>query len=405
MPGINREELDGRVEKIYDRVVAWRRHMHANPDLSYEEQATAAYIVGELKRMDPAGRWLQISQPDSTCVVADLRGGGGAGPIIALRADIDALPVEELTDVPFASKKKGVMHACGHDVHAAMLLGATQLLLEDAARIKGTVRLLFQPAEEVPPGGAKMMVEKGCLEGVSMVFGEHVFPFEGLTAGKVAYIRGPMTSSSDNFLIEIIGRGGHASMPEHSIDPIAIACLAVTGLQNVVTRRLPPSRCPVLTVSTFTSASDSFNVIPDRVTLKGTLRTRDPAVRVNAKKYMEEVLSGITKSYGASYTCKWIPGYDITVNHDAAVDVSLRVFEQVLASKDDVVLMPDCLNGSEDFSSYSNVRPANFVAIGCYNKAELCTPLNHNPKFKVDEVSMKTGVKVHYGTIHELLMK
>ncbi|CAC9518701.1 amidohydrolase [Leishmania donovani] len=405
MPAINREELDRRVEQIYDQVVAWRRYIHENPDLSFEEQPTAAYIMGELQKMDAKGEWLHISQPESNCVVADLKGGGGDGPIIALRADIDALPVEELTDVPFASKKQGVMHACGHDTHAAMLLGATRLLLEDAGRIKGTVRLLFQPAEEVPPGGAQMMIEKGCMEGVAMVFAEHIFPFPGLTTGKVGFMRGAVTSSSDCFCIDVIGRGGHASMPESSIDPIAIACLAVTALQQVVSRRMPPSKCPVLTVATITSSSDSYNVIPDRVTLKGTLRTQDREVRENTLKYVEDVVAGVTKSFGATYTCKWIDGYDLTINHPSAVDVSERVFAQVLPSKDDAVEFKECHYGSEDFSAFSNCCPGNFVGIGCYNEAEQCTALNHNAKFKVDEEAMKVGVKVHYGTIHELLMQ
>ncbi|KAG5472006.1 hypothetical protein CUR178_02671 [Leishmania enriettii] len=405
MPAIDREELDSRVEQIHDQVVAWRRYIHANPDLSFEEQPTAAYILGELQKMDTEGRWLHMSQPDSNCVVADLKGGAGDGPIIALRADIDALPVEELTDVPFASKKKGVMHACGHDTHAAMLLGATKLLLEDAEKIKGTVRLLFQPAEEVPPGGAKMMIEKGCMEGVSMVFGEHIFPLPGLTTGKVGYIQGAMTSSCDSFHIEVIGRGGHASMPEGAIDPIPIASLVVTGIQHIISRRLPASKCPVLTIATITSSSDSYNVIPDRVTLKGTLRTQDPEVRVRTRRYVEEVVSGLTMSYGATYSCRWIAGYDMTVNHKSAVDVSKSVFAQVLPSKDDVVEFKECLYGSEDFSALANCCPGNFVGIGCYNEAEQCTVPNHSARFKVDEAALKIGVKVHYGTIHELLMQ
>nr|AGT02647.1 aminoacylase [Crithidia acanthocephali] len=405
MPAIDRAELDARVEKIYDQVLAWRRYIHENPDLTFVEEPTAAYIAKELRKMDTEGKYLHITQPHPTCVVADIKGGAGEGPMIALRADIDALPVEELADVPFASKKKGVMHACGHDTHAAMLLGATQLLLEDAARIKGTVRLLFQPAEEVPPGGAKMMVEKGCMEGVSMVFGQHIFPMAMLPTGKVGFKRGAITSSSDNFHIEIIGRGGHASMPERAVDPIAIASLVVTGMQQIISRRMPPSKCPVLTVASIQSSSDSYNVIPDKVTLKGTLRTQDRDVRKNGRQYVQEVCEGITKSYGASCKCEWMDGYDLTINADVACDVSERVLAQILPSPDDVVRISDCLMGSEDFSAFANVCPGNYMGIGCYNEAEGCTALNHNPKFKVDEPSLKVGVKVHYGTIHELLMQ
>ncbi|GET91109.1 aminoacylase, putative [Leishmania tarentolae] len=405
MPSINREELDRRVEHIYDQVVAWRRYIHENPDLSYEEQPTAAYIMGELQKMDAEGKWLDISQPESNCVVADLKGGAGDGPIIALRADIDALPVEELVDVPFASKRKGVMHACGHDTHAAMLLGATKLLLEDAEKIKGTVRLLFQPAEEVPPGGAKMMIERSCMEGVAMVFGEHIIPLERAPTGTVLVRKGSIFSSSDSLHAEIVGRGGHASMPECSIDPIAIACLAVTALQQVVSRRMPASKCPVLTVTTITSSSDSYNVIPDRVTLKGTLRCTDKQVRVDAKKIVGEVLHGICSSYGATCSFQWLPGYDVTVNSDDAYDVGMRVLAQVLPSTDQIVETPHCMPPSEDFSEFAKVAPGNYVGIGCYNPEEGCTMVNHSAKFKVDEPAMKVGVKVHYGTIHELLMQ
>jgi amidohydrolase len=405
MPAIDRAELDARVARIYDQVVAWRRHIHENPDLSYEEEPTAAYIVGELRKMDSEGKYLHITQPHPTCVVADLKGGAGDGPVIALRADIDALPVEELTDVPFASKKKGVMHACGHDTHAAMLLGATQLLLEDAAKIKGTVRLLFQPAEEVPPGGARMMVEKGCMEGVSMVFGQHVLPQPDGPTGTILVRRGPILRSSDTMHAEIIGRGGHASMPERAVDPIAISCLAVTAVQQVVSRRMPPSKCPIFTVTTIQSSSDSYNVIPDRVTLKGTLRCVDRQVRADAKEAIAEAMTGVAAAFGAKCDFQWLPGYDVTVNETEPFDIGMRVLEQILPSKEKVVVLPECMPASEDFNEFTKVAPGNYVGIGCYNVAECCTAANHNAKFKVDEQAMKVGVKMHYGLIHELLMQ
>ncbi|KAL7701227.1 N-acyl-L-amino acid amidohydrolase [Lotmaria passim] len=404
MPAIDRAELDARVEKIYGQVVAWRRYIHANPDLTFAEEPTAAYIVGELRKMDLEGKYLRITQPHPTCVVADIKGGAGDGVMIALRADIDALPVEELAEVPFASKKKGVMHACGHDTHAAMLLGATQLLLEDAAKIRGTVRLLFQPAEEVPPGGAKMMVEKGCMEGVSMVFGQHVLPQPDGPTGSVLVRRGAMLRSSDNFYMEIIGRGGHASMPERAVDPIAISCLAVTAVQQIISRRMPPAKCPIFTVTTIKSSSDSYNVIPDKVILKGTLRCVDSQVRTDAKRAVEEAMRGVTTSFGATCDFEWLPGYDVTVNSDVPFEAEMRVLEQILPSKEQIVTLPDCLPASEDFNEFVKAAPGNYVGIGCYNEAEGCTAANHNANFKVDEQAMKVGVKVHYGLVCELLM-
>ncbi|KPI82727.1 putative N-acyl-L-amino acid amidohydrolase [Leptomonas seymouri] len=405
MPAIDRTVLDARVERIYGQMVAWRRYIHANPDLSYEEEPTAAYIVGELRRMDAEGKYLHIAQPLPNCVVADIRGSGGEGPMIALRADIDALPVEELADVPFASKKKGVMHACGHDAHAAMLLGAALLLLEDAPKIRGTVRLLFQPAEEVPPGGAPLMVAAGCMEGVAMVFGQHLLPQPNGPTGCVLVRKGPMLRSSDTLHVEVIGRGGHASMPERAVDPIAIACLAVTAVQQVVSRRMPPSRCPIFTVTTIKSSSDSYNVIPDRVTLKGTLRCVDSQVRADAKTAIEDAMKGVTASFGALCDFKWLPGYDVTQNAERPYDVGMRVLEQILPSKAQIVMLPECMPASEDFSAFAKAAPGNYVGIGCYNEAEGCVAANHSAKFKVDEQAMKVGVKVHYGLAHELLMQ
>lgn len=407
MPAINRAELDAKVDGIFEKVVAWRRHIHQHPDLSFEEGPTADYIAGELQKLDPAGKHLTITRPLLQCVVADLKGTAGDGPIIALRADIDALPVEELADVAFKSTKSGVMHACGHDTHVAMLLGAVALLLPEVGRIKGTVRFLFQHAEEVPPGGAAQMVAKGVMEGVSMVFGQHILPFPGGVAGTVLLRKGAITSCSDAFTIRIIGCGGHASMPEMTVDPIAIAAMAVSGLQQVVSRRLPSSLAPVITVASIKSTSEGFNVIPDEVVMQGTMRTIDPEVRANAMKYMDEALGGITKGFGAQHSLVFLEGgYESVVNVDSAYAVTEAVLSQVLADPaKQTILLPQCMKASEDFSAFSKCCPGNYIGIGCYNASTGCTAINHNPKFKVDEESLKTGVKVHYGHIHELLMQ
>lgn len=248
---MNAEQLIADVEQD---VLTWRRHLHANPELSFQEHKTADYIVEQLTRFGG----LKISRPTATSVVAYLQ-GAAAGPCYALRADIDALPLQEKNDEPFCSTNPGVMHACGHDAHTAMLLGAARVLCQMQAQLTGSVCFIFQHAEELPPGGAQELVDLGYLDDVSMIFGLHVFPT--VPTGIVNMKQGIFSAACDNFDIVIQGKGGHGSTPQYCIDPIVIGAEVATSLQNIVARKIDPLTVPVLSITTF-QAGASYNVIP-----------------------------------------------------------------------------------------------------------------------------------------------
>nr|AGT02528.1 aminoacylase [Herpetomonas muscarum] len=405
MSELNLAELDRKVADVFAQVVAWRRHIHAHPELSFEETETAAYVEAELKKLDPEAKHLTVHRPIPNGVFADLKGTRGTSDkIILLRADMDALPIQELANVDFKSKKDGVSHMCGHDCHSAMLLGAVKLLLAEVDKIDGTVRFLFQPAEEVPPGGAELMIKAGCLEGVTMAFAEHILPVPNGPVGSILMRDGVMYNSSDNFAIRIIGKGGHASMPELAIDPVAIASQCVVALQSMVTRRLPSNGAPVLTICGFSSAVNAFTIISDEVVMKGSLRCDNKETRIKAKKYMEEVLASCTSCMGASYELTWQPSYEMCFNDSDAFRIGERVAKRILPNEKDIVYLPFALKPAEDFSLIAERVPSNYVCIGSYNEALGCTKANHNANFLVDEECFKVGVKFHYGVIHDLLM-
>eukprot|EP00796_Vickermania_ingenoplastis_P009369 gene9369-6588_t len=406
MPPIDIPALDKKVEAIFqEHTVRWRRHIHANPDLSYEEGPTADYIESELRAMDPAGL-LEIRRLLPTAVVADLRGGGGEGPLIALRSDHDALPLNEETDEPFKSTKPGVMHACGHDSHTAMLLSAVMLLLGEVDRLRGGVRFIFQHAEEKGSagGGAKPLIEAGVLDGVKMIFGIHVWPSPDAPTGTVVMRSGPMMSSADSYDIILTGPGGHASQPHCTVDLMAVAGHVLTSLQMMVTRRLPASLAPVLTICSAETSTSAYNVIPTSVKLRGTLRTTDNKVREDARRMMVEVIEGMAHAFGAEAEVQFSCGVPVTVNHPEAFAVAHAVAKTVLKSESDVGLLPFAVGAAEDFSRYAQIIPGNYTFIGTFNEKKGCTAAVHSSHFKLDEEAMKVGIKMHYGTGAQLLM-
>jgi amidohydrolase len=390
---MNIETLLAEVERD---VVRWRRHLHAYPELSFQETNTAEYIAGELATFGP----LTITRPTPNSVVAELQ-GAAPGPCYALRADIDALPIQEVSDEAFCSTRPGVMHACGHDAHSAMLLGAASVLCRLQAQIKGSVRFIFQHAEEVPPGGAQQLVELGVLDGVEMIFGLHVMP--NFPTGEVAIKQGVFSASSDNFDIVLQGKGGHGSMPHLCIDPVTIGADVVTALQQIVARKLDPLNAPVLTVATF-QAGDSYNVIPDSARLAGTLRTHSRDVRARVPKLMEQTLAGVCQAHGAEYKLEWTKGYTIGNNHPDACGIARDVIAAVVGTQA-LREMGSAMFGSEDFSSYQEKVPGCFLFIGSGNETIGATYSVHNPRFKLDEAALQIGVKMHVGFIRHLLMQ
>lgn len=386
--------IEHSISAASEDALRWRRHIHAYPDLSFREKPTADYIARELAPL--AG--LVITRPVENSVVAVLT-GAHPGPVWALRADIDALPLQEESDEPFSSTVPGVMHACGHDAHAAMLMGAVKVLCQLRERLHGSIKFIFQPAEEVPPGGARELVEQGVIDDVEHIFGLHVFPSSPV--GVIALKEGVYVASSDNFDITIYGKGGHGSMPQHSIDPVTIGAEVVGALQHIVARNIDPGTAPVLTIATF-QAGDSYNVIPDSARLAGTLRTHSQQVREAVPALMSRIVNGITAAHGASCDIRWQKGYAVGNNHETTNAIARAAIARHFPA-DTLRLEDKALFGSEDFSSYQEKVPGTFLFIGCGNKEKGATWNLHNPHFRIDEDVLVVGIKTHIALVSSLL--
>lgn len=377
-----------------EEALRWRRHIHAHPELSFQEKPTADYIARELTSF--AG--LEISRPLDNSVVAVLR-GPHPGPTWALRADIDALPLQEESGESFCSTVPGVMHACGHDAHTAMLMGAAKVLCQRRDNLHGSIKFIFQPAEEVPPGGARELVELGVVDDVEHIFGLHVFPTSPV--GTLTLKEGVYVASSDNFDITIRGKGGHGSMPQHCIDPVTIGAEMVGALQQIVARNIDPGTAPVLTIATF-QAGDSYNVIPDSARLAGTLRTHNQQVREAVPQLMSRIIDGIAAAHGASCDIRWQQGYAVGHNHDSTNAIARAAIERHFPAGT-LKLEDRALFGSEDFSSYQEKVPGTFLFIGCGNKEKGAIWNVHNPHFRIDEDALAIGIKTHIALVSPLL--
>ncbi|WP_314520436.1 amidohydrolase [uncultured Lelliottia sp.] len=387
--------IEAMLDEVKEDVLRWRRHIHAHPELSFQEHKTADYIADALASF--GGLTLTRLTPNS--VMADLEGAYD-GPCFALRADIDALPIQEENDEAFCSTVPGVMHACGHDAHAAMLLGAAKVLTQCQSMLHGSVRFIFQHAEEVPPGGAQELVDLGVLDGVEKIFGLHVMP--NFPTGEVGLKEGVFCASTDNFDITIVGKGGHGSMPHLCIDPVVIGAEVVTALQNVVSRRTDPLQVPVLTIATFQSG-ESYNVIPERIKLAGTLRTHHDSLRQQVPQQMAQIIAGITAAHGAQFTLTWTRGYASGNNHPEACAIARKVISATLGDQA-LREIAHPLFGGEDFSSYQQKVPGCFLFIGSGNEHIGATYGVHNPRFRLDEAALQTGVRLHVGFIQHLLL-
>jgi amidohydrolase len=382
-------------EEVAHDVSRWRQHIHANPDLSFQEQATADYIAAQLAGFGA----LELRRLTPNSVVAELK-GKYPGPVWALRADIDALPIQEESGESFSSCKPGVMHACGHDAHAAMLMGAAKVLCHFQEKLKGSVRFIFQHAEEVPPGGAQELVNLGVLQDVEYIFGLHVMPDKPTQT--LSLKEGVFSASSDNFDITITGKGGHGSMPHLCVDPIVIGAEIVSALQQIVARKLDPLHAPVLTIATFQSG-ESYNVIPNSAHLAGTLRTHNQQVREQVPHLMQQVIAGIVAAHGASFEIQWQPGYTVGNNHASACEIARKVINDNFPPQTlHAVTTP--LFGSEDFSSYQQHVPGCFIFVGCRNPDKGAVWNVHNPHFLLDEDALKVGVKTHLSLISQLFV-
>ncbi|WP_071672726.1 M20 aminoacylase family protein [Nioella nitratireducens] len=369
-----------RIAELHPDLTEWRHHLHAHPELLYNVEETAGFVVDRLKEFGIADITTGIGK---TGVVATIKGrSSGSGKVIGLRADMDALPITEATGLPYASTVPGKMHACGHDGHTTMLLGAAKYLSE-TRNFDGTVVLIFQPAEEGGAGG-KAMCDDGLMErwGIQEVYGMHNMP--GLATGQFATRPGPLLASSDEFEIRVTGKGGHAAAPHETVDTTLVASQMVVSLHSIVSRNVDPIKRVVLTVGTFETDSSQSNIIAHTATLTGTVRTLDPEYRLRAEEAVRRVVEGTAASFGATAEVIWTPGYPVTINTpdetahalDAAKAVSAHVIENV-----------DPIMPSEDFAYMLEQRPGAYMFVGNGDTA-MC----HHPSYEFDDDLMPAGV-------------
>jgi amidohydrolase len=375
------------VEEILPGVIADRRHLHEHPELGFEEVETSRFVAERLQSLGVEDIRTGIAK---TGVTGLIRGSQGPGKTVLLRADMDALPILEENDVPYVSQHPGVMHACGHDGHTAMLLGVARLLSEQRDSFAGTVKLLFQPAEELPPGGAKPMIEAGVLNDppVDAVFGIHVDQDEPV--GKISLAPGPVMAAADRFTILIKGKGGHGAKPQTSVDPIAIGAQIVTALQTLISREYDPVATGVVSVCAFLSGS-AFNVIPDTAELRGTVRTFTPENRTMLSERIPELVKGIAAAMRAEAEVRYDFGYPATINDPAMTELVREVVTEVVGAENVIDAEPQM--GAEDFSYFLRERPGSFFFIGSKNEERGLTWGHHHPRFDIDEAVLGVGVE------------
>lgn len=392
-----RAEIDRRAAEIAPRVTTWRRDIHQHPELSYQETRTAALVARHLRALG-----LEVQTGVGGNGVVGVLRGARPGPVVALRADMDALPVTEQVDVPFKStvratyngQEVGVMHACGHDNHVAILMGAAEVLASMKDRLPGTVKFIFQPAEESPPlGGAQPMIEAGVLENpkVDAIFGLHVGPG---ALGGVGYRAGPISASGDNFRIVVHGKQTHGAIPWAGVDPIVVGAQIVLGLQTIVSRQVDLSDAnAIVTVGAF-NAGNRTNIIPDSAVLIGTVRTFSESVRSEIHARLKKTAEAIAQSAGATADAKSELGYPVTVNDPALTARMVPTLKRVAGA--DKVYEASRTTTSEDFSRYAQRVPGFFVWLGVTppNKDWRTAPTNHSPLFEADEAALPIGVRI-----------
>tara|TARA_R110000751_G_scaffold307627_1_gene430243 strand:+ start:301 stop:1491 length:1191 start_codon:yes stop_codon:yes gene_type:complete len=385
--------IDGIIDGVADQVVAWRRHMHANPELSFEEYETSKFITSILEGLDG----IEVSHPSGTSVVGRLR-GKRPGPVIAIRADFDALPISEDTGLPFASKNEGVMHACGHDGHTSILLGAAKVLSGMRDDLQGEIRFLFQHGEETRPGGARGMIEGGAMDGVDRVIGLHLWsPIE---IGTVVVNPTRVMAACDIFRIEVKGKGGHIGVPHEAVDPIAIGGQILGNLQHLVAREIDPVESAVVGVTGFNSGI-SVGVIPPTAVLTGGTNSFSPQVRDLIERRIGEIAAGVCAAHGATCDYEYTRIYDTVLNDPETAGVVDEVAAR-LFGRDAVRELPPIMPG-EDFSFFGQQAPSCFVLLGAGNTAKGITAPHHDAKFDVDEDALAMGTRLFVHTALELL--
>ncbi len=368
---------------VMPRCIEWRRRLHQYPELSFEEYKTTAFLIEELRKIPG----LELQMPTKTGVVAILR-GAYPGRRIALRADIDALPIQEETGLPFASQVPGIMHACGHDGHTAMQMAAAALLAEEREQLHGEVRFIFQHAEELPPGGAVEMAACGVMEGVEEIYGMHLS--SAFPTGSFGIRAGALTSATDRFDIKILGKGGHSAFPETCTDPIVAAAQLITALQTVVSRNIKATEPAVVSVC-MVNAGSAYNIIPGEISLTGSTRTFNKETRQELPKLLERLTKGVCESFGASYEFRFTLGYASVINDKKLTQVCRQVVDDAFGKEALFELEP--LMPGEDFSAFLEHCPGFFMELGARSEAKGCTVPHHNGHYLLDEDALPYGVE------------
>ncbi len=375
------EKVKSLSQQYTQDVIAWRRHLHANPELSYQEYETVKYVAEQLKSFG-----LNPKAVADTGLVVEIEGKNPSKKTVALRADMDALPITEVNEVPYKSTKPGIMHACGHDVHTSSLLGSVKILNELRNEFEGTIRFLFQPGEEKNPGGASYMIRDGALENPkpASIIGQHVFPL--LPAGKIGFREGMYMASADEIYLKVIGKGGHGAAPELTIDPIVIACNIIVSLQQIISRNASPKQPTVLTFGKIEGGATT-NVIPMEVNIAGTFRAMNEEWREEGLRRIKKMAESLAEGMGGKCEVNISKGYPFLQN-DPTVTRRIKAAATEYVGAENVVDI-DITLGAEDFAYYSQLVPASFYRLGTRNEAKGITSYVHTPTFDIDEDALK----------------
>jgi amidohydrolase len=380
-----KERIKSLAKKYHSDIVSCRRHLHMNPELSFHEYETQKFVESKLKEFGLT----EQQRMANTGVVALLKGKNPEKKVVALRADMDALPIIETNDKEYKSKNSGVMHACGHDVHTSSLLGVARILSELKNDFEGTIKFIFQPAEEKLPGGASMMIKEGVLENPKphSVIGQHVMP--QIEAGKIGFRKGLYMASTDEIYVTVKGKGGHGAMPHLTIDPVLIASNIIVSLQQIVSRNAKPSLPSVLSFGKFI-ANGATNVIPDEVKLEGTFRTLNEEWRSDAHRRMKKMAEGIAESMGGKCEFTIVRGYPFLINNEELTGRMQHYASEFLGKENTEEL--EIWMAAEDFAFYTHHADACFYRLGVRNESKGITSSVHTSTFDIDETALETGM-------------
>ncbi|GLY12098.1 amidohydrolase [Pseudobacillus badius] len=378
------QEVYQQLERDFEETVRVRRYLHQHPELSFEEEETPKFIARLLTEMG-----IEVKTGVGGRGVVGIIRGGRPGKTVALRADFDALPIQDLKEVAYRSTVPGKMHACGHDAHTAALLSVAKALQEKREWLSGNVVLIHQFAEELVPGGAKEMIKDGCLEGVDAIFGTHLW--STIPVGQAAFQPQAIMAAADHFEVEITGKGGHGGLPHETVDPIMLGTNWVQLVQQIVSRNVSPLDSAVITVGAF-HGGDAFNIIPEKVAIKGTVRTFRTEVQQVIERKMESIVRSLCEAAGASYNYQYIKGYPPVINHARETSFVRSCAEEVLGSDNCYVTEP--LMVGEDFSYYLQHVPGTFFLTGAGNAEKNAVYPHHHPRFDIDEEAMLHAGKI-----------